>query len=85
MKKQIFMLIIGVLIGAIITTGVFLVLKGTTQKEGMGRGGFEQNGEMPKMDGNETGEQGGGRTNNKKDNGTNNNSTTNDNTNTSET
>ncbi len=33
MKKEILMLIIGILIGAIITTGVFLVLKGNNGKE----------------------------------------------------
>lgn len=81
MKKEILMLIIGILIGAIIATGVFLVLKGNTQNgnpEGMGRGGFEQNGEMPKMDGNEI------RENNPKNNSTNNN-IANDNTNANET
>lgn len=33
MKKEILMLIIGILIGAIISTGVFLVLKGDSSKE----------------------------------------------------
>lgn len=47
MKKQILTLIIGILIGAIITTAVFLVLKGNTGNQGnrMNRG------EMPSMDG----------------------------------
>ncbi len=47
MKKQILTLIIGILIGAIITTAVFLVLKGNTGRQGnrMNRG------EMPSMDG----------------------------------
>lgn len=47
MKKQILTLIIGILIGAIITTAVFLVLKGNTGSQGnrMNRG------EMPSMDG----------------------------------
>lgn len=33
MKKEILMLIIGILIGAIIATGVFLVLKGNDNKQ----------------------------------------------------
>ena len=47
MKNQILTLIIGILIGAIITTAVFLVLKGNTGSQGnrMNRG------EMPAMDG----------------------------------
>ena len=47
MKNQILTLIIGILIGAIITTAVFLVLKGNTSSQGnrMNRG------EMPSMDG----------------------------------
>ena len=47
MKKQILTLIIGILIGAIITTAVFLILKGNTGSQGnrMNRG------EMPSMDG----------------------------------
>ena len=47
MKNQILTLIIGILIGAIITTAVFLVLKGKTSSQGsrMNRG------EMPSMDG----------------------------------
>ena len=47
MKNQILTLIIGILIGAIITTAVFLVLKGNTGSQGnrMNRG------EMPSMDG----------------------------------
>ena len=47
MKKQILTLIIGILIGAIITTGVFLILKGNTDipENPM------QRGEMPTMDG----------------------------------
>lgn len=54
MKKQILMLIIGILIGAIITTGVFLVLKGDIgEQEGRMNGGerMEMNGELPSMDG----------------------------------
>ena len=35
MKKQILMLIIGILIGAILTTGIFLVLKNNNSKENM--------------------------------------------------
>lgn len=48
MKKQILTLIIGILIGAIITTAVFLALKGNagSKVNGMDRG------EMPSMDGN---------------------------------
>ena len=48
MKKQILTLIIGILIGAIITTAVFLILKGNTGSQGnrMNRG------EMSSMDGN---------------------------------
>lgn len=47
MKKEILMLIIGILIGAIITTGVFLVLKGDSgEKNRMNMG------EPPTMDGN---------------------------------
>lgn len=68
MKKQILMLIIGILIGAIITTGVFLVLKGNTQgQEGrMNRGDRMEIGEPPSMDGNETnGGMGGSRPDNK--------------------
>ena len=47
MKKQILTLIIGILIGAIITTGVFLALKGNSGGQGnrMNREG------MPSMDG----------------------------------
>ena len=47
MKKQILTLIIGILIGAIITTAVFLVLKGNTGNKGnrMNRGN------MPSLDG----------------------------------
>ena len=47
MKKQILTLIIGILIGSIITTVIFLVLKGNTGSPGsrMNRG------EMPSMDG----------------------------------
>lgn len=47
MKNQVLTLIIGILIGAIITTAVFLVLKGNTGSQGnrMNRG------EMPTMDG----------------------------------
>ena len=46
MKKQILTLIIGILIGAIITTAIFLILKGNTgsQANRMNRG------EMPSMD-----------------------------------
>ena len=55
MKKQILTLIIGILIGAIITTGVFLVLKGNTKGpgNGMNRENFpEMNGEdFPEMNG----------------------------------
>ena len=48
MKKQILTLIIGILIGSIITTAVFLILKGNT-----GNPGSRMNrGEMPSMDGN---------------------------------
>ena len=48
MKNQILTLIIGILIGAIITTAVFLVLKGNTGSQG-NRMNRE---EMPSMDGN---------------------------------
>ena len=44
MKKQILTLIIGILIGAIITTAVFLILKGNTNNRG-------NRGEMPSMGG----------------------------------
>lgn len=50
MKKQILVFIIGVLVGAIITTGVFLVLKGN-QKGNRMEGKM---GEPPIMDGNMT-------------------------------
>ena len=55
MKKEISMLIIGVLIGAIITTGVFLILKGN-DKNKTGK----PNGERPtaSMDGNAIEERG---------------------------
>lgn len=83
MKKEILMLIIGILIGAIIATGVFLVLKGNTNNgmpEGMGRGSFQNDGEMPNMDGNAI--DGTSRENMKQDR---NGNTTTDDTNTSET
>lgn len=82
MKKEILMLIIGILIGAIIATGVFLVLKGNTNNgmpEGMGRGDFQNDGEMPNMDDNTT-----SRQNMKQDRNTTTNTST-DSTNTSET
>lgn len=44
MKKQILTLIIGILIGAIITTGVFLIFKGNGK-------GTSSRGERPSMDG----------------------------------
>lgn len=47
MKKQILTLIIGILIGAIITTGVFLII---SNQNGENMGG--QMGEPPSMDGN---------------------------------
>lgn len=47
MKNQILTLIIGILIGAIITTAVFLVLKGNTGSQG----NRMKRGEMPSMDG----------------------------------
>lgn len=46
MKKQILTLIIGILIGAIITTAVFLIIKGNTG----GQGNKMDRGEMPSMD-----------------------------------
>lgn len=46
MKKEILTLIIGILIGAIIATGVFLALKGNTN------GNMGNMGEPPAMDGN---------------------------------
>lgn len=46
MKKEISMLIIGILIGSIISTGVFLVLKGNDSGNRMNMG------EPPTMDGN---------------------------------
>lgn len=59
MKKQILMLVIGILIGAIITTGVFLIIKANEKNDvpnGMGRGDFSfEDGEMPEMDENFTG------------------------------
>lgn len=76
MKKEILMLIIGILIGAIIATGVFLVLKGNMNNEvpgDMGRGNFQKDGEMPSTDGT-------GRGNMKQDE-----NTTTDTTNSSET
>lgn len=58
MKKEILMLIIGILIGAIITTAVFLVLKGDS-----GENNKMNMGEPPKMDGNSiNGERGPSRT-----------------------
>ncbi len=48
MKKQILTLIIGILIGAIIATAVFMVLK-NDQEDNMRRGDM---GEPPQMDGN---------------------------------
>lgn len=50
MKNQILMLIIGILIGAVITTGVFLVLQSGNSND-MG----EMSGERPTMDGNMVG------------------------------
>lgn len=50
MKKQILTLIIGILIGAIITTGVFLIIKANSNQNGGNMGG--QMGEPPSMDGN---------------------------------
>lgn len=44
MKKQILMLIIGMLIGAILTTGIFLVLKNNNSK-----GNMRDMGEPPTM------------------------------------
>lgn len=53
MKKEILMFIIGILIGAILTTGVFFCLKGNNKKE-------REHGERPttSMDANSTGEKG---------------------------
>lgn len=48
MKKEILTLIIGILIGAIITTGVFLVLKGSMNES---RGNIQSMGEPPEMNG----------------------------------
>lgn len=50
MKKQILTLIIGILIGAIITTGVFLIIKSNSNQNVGNMGG--QMGEPPSMDGN---------------------------------
>ena len=47
MKNQILTLIIGILIGAIITTAVFLILKENTGNQG----NIMNRGEMPSMDG----------------------------------
>lgn len=60
MKNQIMMLIIGILIGAIIATGVFLVLKGGTEETG-GRRDMQGGEDMPTMDGNWIGGPNGGR------------------------
>lgn len=83
MKKQILTLVIGILIGAIITTGVFLILKGNT-----GAKGDRMNmGEPPTMDGNSIGGPGGPRENSQQggNGNTTTDSSTTDNTNTSET
>lgn len=47
MKKQILTLVIGILIGAIVTTGVFLVLKGNSSSQS-NKGNMR---ERPSMDG----------------------------------
>lgn len=52
MKKQILPFIIGVLVGAIITTGVFMIIKGTSNNSNKGpnNGQFKEfNGERPEM------------------------------------
>ena len=49
MKKELLTLIIGILIGAIIATGIFLVLQNNSSDQGggMSRGGQGQMGEPP--------------------------------------
>ncbi len=73
MKKEILMLIIGILIGAIITTGIFLVLKGNSEESVMGDRG-SMRGEMPSMDDDMLE---GGKGGTRPDNDTDNNETTN--------
>ena len=53
MKKQILTLVIGALIGAIITTGVFLVIRGN-ESTGSSRKGNRQNLPTTSIDGNAT-------------------------------
>lgn len=80
MKKQILTLLTGILIGAIITTGVFLVLKGNTQSQNgrMNRENGMEMGEPPSMDGNTiNGEKGNSRPNNKETQNTTNSENTN--------
>ena len=72
MKKQILMLVIGILIGAIITTGVFLVLKGNTS--GYGDRMNMRDGDYPNMDGNTMKDNYDGERRNQRQNG----NTTND-------
>lgn len=80
MKKQILMLIIGILIGAIVTTGVFLLLKGNTQKQRgkMDRGDRMEMREPSSMDGNEIDGRSRGLKSNKRDNGSSSNADTED-------
>ena len=57
MKKEILMLIIGILIGAIIATGVFLVLQSNSSSENAGGDMSQMSGEAPDMEnGGERGE-----------------------------
>lgn len=68
MKKQILTLIIGILIGAIIATGVFLVLKNNSGDRNDRGERPEMQGEMPSMDENMIGEPGGPKDNMRQDN-----------------
>lgn len=52
MKKQIITFIIGALVGAIITTGVFLIIKGNSKDSNQGPQNWQMkefNGERPEM------------------------------------
>lgn len=52
MKKQILTFIIGALVGAIITTGVFLIIKGNSKDSNQGPQNWQMkefNGERPEM------------------------------------
>ena len=85
MKKQILTLVIGILIGAIIATGVFLVLKDDSGYRGERGERPEMQGEMPEMDENMVGEGLGGSREDMRQDNNGGNTTTDSNTSSSET